>query len=87
VFYVDEKKQVIRQYDLQKAQFSAHVINCQRNGGKFPVFAGIGSVENRLFVFGGKDSKTKAISSRAVEIVWNQDDDVMDLVPVGRMFA
>jgi hypothetical protein len=64
----------------------AHVINCHRNGGRIPQFAGIGSVDRRVFLFGGKDTKIRAITPRSFEIVWNEDDDVMDLIPVARMF-
>jgi hypothetical protein len=46
----------------------AHVINCQRNASKLPVFAGIGFVSKRLFIFGGKDNKSKAITSGSFEI-------------------
>lgn len=49
------------------------------------MFAGMGNVANRVFVFGGKDPKLKYITGKSYEIVWTKEDTV-EMRPVNRMF-
>ena len=39
-----------------------------------PLFTGIGSVDGRVFFFGGKEPDTKLITSKAYEVIWTEED-------------
>jgi len=39
-----------------------------------PLFSGLGTVQNRTFIFGGKEQDTKLITSKSYELVWTKDD-------------
>jgi hypothetical protein len=38
------------------------------------MFSAIGSVSGRVFSFGGKDYKSKALLQKSFEVVWNAND-------------
>ena len=44
----------------------------------------MGSVNGRVFIFGGKESDTKSITSKSYEIILANDR--VSLVPINRMF-
>lgn len=49
------------------------------------MFSGIGYVQKRVFLFGGKEPETKEITNKAYEIIWNNEDSI-EMVPINRMF-
>lgn len=69
LFYIDEKKHIFKYFDFDNNQILAKQINYQKQ--MIPMFAGIGNVDRRIFLFGGKDTLTREITNKSYELVQN----------------
>jgi hypothetical protein len=81
LYYVDEKRHVFKSYNFNLKQIIAEKIDL--NPTKIPMFTGIGSVNSRIFLFGGKENETKLITNKAYELVMNEE--LLLLKPINRM--
>lgn len=66
LFYIDEKKHVFKYFDFEKQLIEIKAINIDKL--RIPMFTGVGSVASRIFMFGGKDTITKEITTKAFEL-------------------
>ena len=81
IFYIDEKQHLIKHFDsVHKMIFKEKILI---ENHKIPMFTGIGSVQRRIFLFGGKETLTKAITNKSYEI--KQKKKGFFLKPINRL--
>ena len=83
MFYIEEKQKVFKWFEFGEQRIHQREILGDK---EIPMFAGIGTVRNRIFIFGGKETDTRQITNKAYELVWNEtSEENLKIVPINRM--
>ncbi|CDW91820.1 kelch motif family protein [Stylonychia lemnae] len=82
IYQIDENRCELKYFDLNQRQIFTRKISYDTH--IIPLFTGVGSVLNRIFLFGGKDRRTKEITCQSYEVIKGPYEDY-DLALLNKM--
>jgi hypothetical protein len=71
LYYLNEKQRLFKHFDLQSKQILTHRIEGAHP--LIPLFAGLACVNNRTFIFGGKEPDSRLITAKSYELLWENE--------------